>query len=77
MLDRIHIDIWGPASMQSARGAKYFMLLMDGTSLYRQVYFLSSKSVDVTLKVFQDFLAKAERQTGRKLKHVRMDMGRE
>lgn len=77
VLNRIHIDIWGPASTQSAGGAKYFMLLVDGASSYCQAYFLSSKSADVTLKVFQDYLAKAERQTGKKLKWVRMDMGKE
>lgn len=74
VLDRVHIDIWGPATTQSAGGAKYFMLLMDGASSYRQVYFLSSKSANVT---FEDYLAKAERQTGKKVKRVRMDMGKE
>jgi hypothetical protein len=43
---------------------------MDGTTLYRKVYFLSSKSVDATLKVFQDFHVESERQTRRKLKKV-------
>lgn len=77
VLDRIHIDIWGPAPTQSAGGAKYFMLIMDGASSYRQVYFLSSKSADVTLRVFKEYLTRAERQTGRKMRRVRMDMGKE
>jgi len=29
-LERIYIDIWGPASTLSAGGSKYFMLIVDG-----------------------------------------------
>lgn len=76
-LDRIHIDMWGPSPVQSAGGAKYFMLIMDGASSYRQVYFLNTKSADVTLRVLKEFHLEAERQTGRKLRRIRMDMGRE
>jgi len=53
------------------------MLIVDGATSYRTVYFLSSKSTDVMLGAFKDFHCQAERQTGRKLKCVRVDMGRE
>jgi len=77
LLERIHIDIWGPAPVQSAGGASYFMLIMDGYSSYRQVTFLSSKSAEATLKVFRNYHVEAERHTGRKLQNVRLDMGKE
>lgn len=77
VLERIYIDIWGPAPVVSAGGAKYFMLVVDGASSYRKVYFIPSKSADVTLQVFKDYHKESERQTGKKLKHVRLDMGRE
>ena len=77
VLERIHIDIWGPAQIQSAGGASYFMLLMDGYSSYRTIALLKSKSVDTTLHVFKTYYVKAERQTGKKLRRVRLDMGRE
>jgi hypothetical protein len=76
-LECIYVDIWGPASTQSAGGAKYFMLCIDGATSYRKVYFLSSKTAEVTLKIFKEFHVESERQTGRKLKRVRLDMGRE
>lgn len=76
-LDCVYIDIWGPASVESAGRAKYFMLLIDGASSFRTVHFLASKSADNTLKVFKEFHKQAERQTGMKLKKVRLDMGRE
>jgi len=43
VLERIYIDIWGPTQTQSAGGAQYFMLMIDGFSSFRTVAFLSSK----------------------------------
>jgi len=76
-LEHIYIDIWGPISTLSAGGSKYFMLIVDGATSYKTVYFLSSKSTDATLGAFKDFHCQAEQQTGRKLKYVRVDMRRE
>jgi hypothetical protein len=76
-LDCIYIDIWGPASVESAGRAKYFMLLINGATSYRTVYFLPAKSADNTLKVFREFHQQAERQTRMRLKRVSLDMGRE
>jgi len=69
-LKRVYINIWGPASILSAGGSKYFMLIVDGTISYRTVYFLPLKSADATLGAFKDFHCQAKRQTGRKLKCV-------
>jgi len=75
ILERTHIDIWGPSLTQSAGGASYFMLLMDGYSSYHTVAFLKTKSADVTLNVFKTYHNEAEQQTGKKLKYIRLDMG--
>jgi len=45
ILERTHIDIWGPSPTQSAGGASYFMLLMDckgdwGTRLQENPQFI-------------------------------------
>jgi len=77
VLERIHIDMWGPLPIQSAGGTFYFMLLMDGHLSYRTVAFLTSKSADTTLNVFKAYHTETERQTGKKLKHLRLDMGKE
>jgi hypothetical protein len=76
-LECIYVDIWGPASTQSAGGARYFMLCMDGATSYRKVYFLSTKTAEVTLQTFKEFHIESERQTGWKLKRVWPDMGHE
>jgi hypothetical protein len=53
------------------------MLCIDGASSFRRVYFIASKTAEVTLQIFREFHVESEQQTGRKLKKVRLDMGRE
>jgi len=77
VLECVHMDIWGPTRVKSAGGALYFMLIMDGYSSFQTIAFLSTKSADTTLNVFKAYHVEAERQTGMKLKRVRMDMERE
>jgi len=77
VLECVHIDLCGPAQVQSAEGAHYFMAITDGFLLYQTVAFLASKSAEATLKVFKAYHKKAECQTGRKLKRIRLNMGRE
>jgi len=59
-LEHVYINIWGLASILSAGGSKYFMLIVDGTISYRTVYFLPSKSADAMLGAFKDFHCQAK-----------------
>jgi len=34
ILEHVHIDIWGPAQIQSAGGAFYFLMIIDGFLSY-------------------------------------------
>ena len=53
------------------------MIIMDGFSSYRTVMFLKTKSAVIILKIFKGFHAEVEHQTGKRLKQVQLDMGRE
>ena len=77
VLERVHVDLWGPASKQSPSGKLYMMLIIDGGSSYIDIHFLSNKEMATTLDCFSRFHAMAERQTGQKLKCVRTDNGSE
>ena len=77
VLEHVHIDIWRPCQIQSAGGAMYFMIIMDSFSSYRTVTFLKHKSAETMLKIFKNFQIKAECQTGKWLKHIRLDMEKE
>ena len=68
VLERVYIDLWGPAQVQSARGASYFMLIMDGYLFYWTIALLKKKSANTMLMVFKTYHIEAEWQTKRKLK---------
>lgn len=77
LLEQVHMDLWGPAWVKSNGGAKYTLIMTDSASKFRKKYFLSEKSGDMTLEAVKHYQAEAERQTGKKLKCLQMDMGRE
>ena len=77
VLERIHIDMWGPASIKSVGGALYLMVLVDGGSAMKFGYSLSHKTGDLTLQVFSEFHVATECFTGRRLLKGRIDGGRE
>jgi hypothetical protein len=53
------------------------MLLTDGLSGCKDTYFLANKKSGTTLQAFKLYLAKVERQTGKKVRIVRIDGGGE
>ena len=72
--ERVHMDLSGPHPM-SARGERFFLLLMDEATRFRWVYFLKQKS-DVSGAI-RHFLNMVERQTGLKIKRWHSDNGGE
>ena len=46
------------------------MIIIDGFSSYQMVVFLKTKLAEITLKIFKDFHAEAEHQTGKRFKGV-------
>jgi len=77
VLERIHINIWGPTQTRSAGGSLYFMIIVDGFSSYKSVAFLSTKSANTILKVLKAYQIEAKCQTDHKLKRVQLDIGKE
>ncbi|KNZ81642.1 hypothetical protein J132_11276 [Termitomyces sp. J132] len=75
MGEKVYIDLWGPASMVSLRGALYLMVFTNAGSSQLKGSFLSNKSVDTTLTALRLYVAEAERQTGNKVKVIQVDNG--
>lgn len=75
ILDLIHSDLCGSMSKQSMGGALYFVTFIDDHSRKKFVYFIKYKSEIV--EVFQKFKALVENQTGKKIKPIRTDNGKE
>jgi len=62
VLKYIHVDLWGLSSVILAGGSHYFMLLMDETSSFQTVEFLTEKIVENILEVLKVFITEGERQ---------------
>lgn len=77
VLERVHIDLWGPARVTSRGGKRYMMGITDGHSKYPTAYFLENKRAETSLAAFRAYHLMAERQTGKKLRIVRVDGGGE
>lgn len=75
MLELIHSDICGPIRTESSGGSRYFATFIDDASRWSEVRFLRNKS-DV-LQAFKDYKALVENQTGRRVKYLQSDNGRE
>lgn len=75
LLDIIHSDINGPMSCESIDGARYFVVFIDDYSRKKFVYCIKHKSE--VCDIFKGFKAHVEKQTGRKIKVIRTDNGRE
>ncbi|RVW95242.1 Retrovirus-related Pol polyprotein from transposon TNT 1-94 [Vitis vinifera] len=75
LLECIHSDIWGPYSIPTINGHKYFISFIDDFSRYSYVYLIREKSE--ALDVFKIYKAEVENQLNRRIKSVRSDRGGE
>lgn len=75
IMDLVHSDVWGDASVDSLGGSRYYVSFTDDYSRYTYVFTLKRKSD--AFDAFKRWLALAENQTGRKLKAIRTDNGGE
>ena len=75
ILELVHNDVFGPMSVPSLGGSKYYMSSIDDFSRITWIYFLKEKSE--VFKRFLEFKALVENQTKRKIKVLRTDNGGE
>ena len=67
----LHIDVWGPFSVETMDGFRYFLTIMDDHSRATWVYLLRNKSEVLT--VFPGFVNMVENQYNIRVKAVRSD----
>ena len=73
MFDLVHCDLWGPFSVPTIEGYKYFLTIVDDYFRCTWVYLLKSKSE--TQAPIQQFSIMVESQFDAKLKCLRSDNG--
>ncbi|KAK4401282.1 Retrovirus-related Pol polyprotein from transposon TNT 1-94 [Sesamum angolense] len=75
VLELIHTDVCGPMRTPSHEQNRYFILFIDDYSRMTWVYFMRKKSE--VFKVFKKFKNLVEKQSGRSIKVLRSDRGKE
>jgi len=73
--DLIHVEIWGPYSIASIHGHKYFLTIVDDYSRYAWIFLLKQKSKVV--KVLEHFVIFVQTQFETTIKIIRSDNGTE
>lgn len=74
-LELLHCDLWGPASVTSGSGFRYYFLIVDDFSKYSWCFPLKTKSE--VYSTFVIFKAYVENIVGNKIKILRSDSGGE
>jgi hypothetical protein len=73
--DLVHMDIWGPLSIPSMLGFRYFLTIVDDRSRFTWLYFMKLKS-EVSMHI-QSFHAMVKTQFNTNIKCIRSDNGPE
>ena len=73
--DRVHWDLWGPATVKSLNGHYYVAARIDDATRETKLYFQEKKSQ--TFESYKRDEAYIETQTGNRIKTVRSDRGGE
>lgn len=74
-LEVIHSNLWGPSSVVSSNGHRYYVHFIDEFSRFSWIYFLSTK--DEVGHTFSEFKSQVENLFNRKIKVLQTDGGTE
>ena len=73
--DLIHSDIWGPFSVPTVGGLRYFVIFVNDFSRYTWIYLM--KNLSKVLTIYHDFAKMIQNQYSKAIKVFRSDNARE
>jgi len=71
--DLVHVGIWGPFSVQSINGSRFFFIIVDDFSRYTWIYLMHNKSQ--SRSIVQSIFTMVNTQFNLKIKSLRSDNG--
>ncbi|CAI7882913.1 unnamed protein product [Closterium sp. NIES-53] len=71
----VHMDVVGPTRAPSLSGSRYFLTIVDDHTRAMWVYPLKTKG-EVAAAVLKEWMPRAQRESGHKVKVIRTDNGR-
>ena len=75
LLEIVHTDVCGPMRTESIGRGRYFVIFIDDHSKWCEVRVIREKNQ--AFEAFKEFKAYAEKQTGKQIKHLQSDNGKE
>ena len=75
LLNVVHSDVWGPAQTATFGGCRYYVTFIDDFSRYTWIFPMRMKSEVFTH--FQKFKSEVEKTTGRHVRCLQSDGGKE
>ena len=69
IFDLIHSDVWGPSSISSIGGSRYFVVFVDDYSRYSWIFHMKHRSE--LLQVYSNFAKMVETQFSKRIKIFR------
>ena len=71
IFDLVHSDVWGPSSISSIGGSRYFVVFVDDYSRYSWIFNMKHRSK--LLQVYSNFAKMVETQFSKRIKIFRSD----
>ena len=71
IFDLIHSDVWGPSSVSSIGGSRYFVVFVDDYSRYSWIFHMKHRSE--LLHVYSNFAKIVETQFSKHIKNFQSD----
>ena len=71
IFDLIHSDVWGPSSVSSISGSRYFVVFVDDYSRYSWIFHMKHRSE--LLQVYSNFAKMVETQFSKHIKNFQSD----
>jgi len=75
LLELVPSDFCGPMRVKSHGSSRYFVTFIDDKTRWCEIYFLKQKSE--VIEKFKEYMHLVENQTGRNIKTLRTDNGKE
>ncbi len=75
--ERLHIDFWGPYRQEGMEGSRYILMVTDDCTKHGWIFTTKDRSFETLVEILEPLIKRIERESGRKVKRMRMDNAKE